>query len=481
MLISSALVLLLLPGLPTGESDWPGKLAPALDRAEKEGSTEALLDAFDAAWRADDWRAGLHLAQRVQQQQRPDNPRLDACVVRALWRGGRLADAEAHAARLSDDSNDPVALTTLISLRLAKMQTAAALRAARRLEQLNREVAADWLYVLAAKLTAHETRSLADVVRRAQKLCDPKNGYPETIAGEEFEGFPEFLEAAGEGRLNQVTEPGVAEMPVIGLINLPGVDVTINGRGPFRMVLDTGGSITLSLDAEVAREIGVKSLAKTSVRGVSGKDEAGHALIEDLRIGSIRCQRVMARLFDVRKSTAYAADGIIGTGIFLDARMTMDFEHGKLRISASSEQPGPGTPVELRLISDAKMVTPVLVHGQAVAAILDSGADAVALSSSKLKALFPDKTPRTFSALAAGVGAEAGPEISMMPGFDLLIGGRTYRRISGLGLDVLDNVLGPFIGVQCDALIGMPIFRDMRSCTVDFARCRMWFDWFEEK
>ncbi|TWT44649.1 hypothetical protein RAS1_10640 [Phycisphaerae bacterium RAS1] len=480
MYFPGALALLLLPDVAAADSAWATKVAPAVVRAEKEHTTEAFLEAFDIAWRADDWGAGLKLAQAARQL-RPDDRRLDGCVVRSLWRAGRLAEAEAHAARLSDESSDPVVLSALITLRLARMETGPALRAARRLEQLNPKAAGEWFFVLAAKLTANETKSLAGLVRRVQKLCDPKNGYPETIAGEEFEGFPEFLEAAGPERLNQISSHGSCDMPVIGLINLPGVDVMINGHGPYRMVLDTGGSIALSLDAEAAQEAGVKTLAKTSVRGVSGKDEAGHALVEEVRIGSITCKRVMTRVFDVRKSTAFAADGIIGTGIFLDGRMTMDFEHGKLTVSASSQESGPGTPVELRLISDAKMVTPVTVHGQPAVAILDSGADVVALSTSKLRALFPDKDPKTFSALAAGVGSEAGPEISMMPGFDLVIGGRTYRKISGLGLDVLDNVLGPFIGVQSDALVGMPVFRDMRRFTVDFARCRMWFEWMEEK
>ncbi|HPM22805.1 MAG TPA: hypothetical protein PLP66_02795 [Phycisphaerae bacterium] len=44
---------------------------------------------------------------------------------------------------------------------------------------------------------------------------------------------------------------------------------------------------------------------------------------------------------------------------------------------------------------------------------------------------------------------------------------------------MLDDVLGPVLGVRIDILIGMPAFREMKSCTVDFPHGRMWVDWLK--
>jgi hypothetical protein len=92
--------------------------------------------------------------------------------------------------------------------------------------------------------------------------------------------------------------------------------------------------------------------------------------------------------------------------------------------------------------------------------------------------MFPDRPIRALPVgLAAGVGAESAPTISLAPGADVLFAGRHLAKISGLGLDALDTLLGPMLGVQSDVLIGMTILSQMRSMTVDYRRCRLWIDW----
>jgi hypothetical protein len=71
------------------------------------------------------------------------------------------------------------------------------------------------------------------------------------------------------------------------------------------------------------------------------------------------------------------------------------------------------------------------------------------------------------------------PKITLSKGVDLEFGGRTWENVSGLGLDVLDTILSSYLGVQCDVLIGMPSFRQMKSFTVDFPKRRMWIEWLE--
>ena len=42
------------------------------------------------------------------------------------------------------------------------------------------------------------------------------------------------------------------------------------------------------------------------------------------------------------------------------------------------------------------------------------------------------------------------------------------------------TLLGPILGVQTHLLLGMPIFRDMKSWTIDYPRRQMWVEWIED-
>lgn len=471
----------LFPAPDDKKNPWTAKVADAVEKAERTGSVEAYETALDATCRADDWQAGLRLA-RAAREKFPDARQLRGVIARAFWRAGYVRDAEQMIAGVAIDSDDRAALGVRVVSDLARGRNESALRAARRLAARKDAGATDLSFVVAARMATGKYDGLGDLLRRTQRLVDPQNGYPEIYIGEELDGLADFFDHVGSEPLNQIASHGQARMTAMPLVNLPGCMVTINGHGPYRMVVDTGGSIMLSIDTEVAEDIGLESVARASVHGVSGKEEAGQAVVDELRIGGIVLKRVMTRIFGVRKATAFTADGIIGTGLFGQGRMTLDFENERLVVSRSSGRPAAGTEIEVRIVADAKLVATITVQGEPVAALFDSGADVLALAPSRLKRLFPDKSFRTIdAAVALGVGGEAGPKISIGPGVDLTIAGRTYTKTSGLGLDVLDNLLGPLLGIQTDVLVGMPIFRDTKSCTVDYPQCRMWLDWLNNE
>ena len=460
------------------ENPWVAKLPAAVAEARREGTAAAYLKALDAAWRADRWESGLELAEAANAKF-PDEQRLRSSICRALWRAGRIIEAERIAERLSSLGDDRVALHMLILIHASRGEFDKARKAGEQLRGLDDLTAADLSYVMTAWTDQPSHKDLLDVVRRIEKTIDPSKGYPETLLGEMTEGLSEFLERAGSAEMNHIDQYGSAAMPQMPIISLPGCQVMINGKGPYRMIVDTGGSIMLSLDTAVAEEVGLQRMAGRSVRGVSGKEDAWQTLVDELRIGETTCKRVMTAVLGVRKATAFTADGIIGTGIFSDGRMTLDFEHAALRLSPSSDRAAAGKEFPLRIISDAKLMAPVKIQGRPATALLDSGAEVVALSPTRLKRLFPDQTIRTFSLQVAGVGTVQNPEISFSRSVDLQFGGRKHENISGLGLDVLDTILSSHLGIQSDVLIGVPTFRQMKSFTVDFPTRRMWIDWLE--
>jgi hypothetical protein len=471
-------MLLLQPGDEV-ENPWKAKAPALIARAEQGHDVAALRAGLDAAWRADDWQAGARLA-RAALADRVHDASLYGPVGRALWRAGRIEEAESLAAKILRSTKDPIALRLRIDICLARGEIAQAKTWATRLEALPPTTADDWLHLLAVRTADGHLAGAADTVRRIERALDPQNGYPEMFIGESIEGVAKFLDAAGPEPVNQVTQHGSAPLQPLVLLNLPSCEVRINGKGPYRMILDTGGSLVLSLDEAVAEELGLKSIAQASVRGVNGKQDTGQTLVDELRIGEITCRRVVTRTFGISASLLNSADGLIGTGLFGDARMTLDFAAGRLMVAPSGDTAARGRPLDIRIVADAKLIAPLTLQGEPAVGLLDTGADVTALTPSRLKQMFPGRPIQTFNpGIAIGIGAGKAPGITLNPGVDLVFGGRDYDNYGGPGLDVLDTLLAPIIGVQTDVLIGMPMFRDMKSFTVDYPRARAWVEWLK--
>ncbi|MCA9243973.1 MAG: aspartyl protease family protein [Phycisphaerales bacterium] len=462
----------LIPAVVAQENPWKERVADAV-----AGAQGACSEALDVCWRADAWQEAVSLAKRAEPLAKTDAER--AAIARAYWRSGRYKDAERVAAMISKDTRDRLALRVLLLIASARDGREATLELARRLESIGLQDATDFALVATVRLAENELKGIADLARQILKHANADNGYPESMLMETAEGLPEFLAGAGERPLNHVVSYGEVPMPPVPMFNLPYVDATINGHGPYRFIVDTGGSVTFSIDREVAEEAGLKKLSGGSIRGVSGTQESAYMVLDDLRIGPIQLQRVMVTAFDFPDMMKGAIGGIIGTGIFHEGRMTMNFAEGRFALRESSAKPGPGVDVDVRIVSDSKLVALCGIGGHEGLALFDTGADAVALSQECLERVAVEQSGYTVSSsVAMGVGdGEGGGAITLNIAADLEIAGRKFEDMGVVGLSVLDDTLGPFIGAQCDLLVGMGIYREMKTLTVDFPRRKMWVDW----
>ncbi len=474
-------VMLLYPAGEEPRNPWKDKVPAAVEKAERARTmaSAAYQHALDVTWRADAWHEGLRLA-RAARDCYPGEPTLRGRITRALWRAGQIREAEQVVETIDDCTEDRVALTALVEIELARGRFERARAAARRLEEFGPKSAVELYNVLALRMVDDRLAGMVPLLRELVQRVDPANGYPDIYLEEALEGLPEFFAAIGTEPINQITCHGSAPMPMIPLVRLPYCLAMINGQGPYRLILDTGGSITLSLDDDVARELELKSFGKASIRGISGKQDSEQTLVDELHIGEITCRRVMTRTFAMAGGLEVVGDGIIGTGIFARARMTLDFEHARLVVSSSSDEPARGHLADVRVVGDAKLIAPIKLQDEQAVALLDSGADVAAVSPTRLRELFPDRPLTIISATGMGVGEGDAAGISLGPGIKLEAWGRTYENYSGVGLEVLDTLLGPILGVQTHVLLGMPVFRDMKSWTIDYPRRQMWVEWIED-
>jgi len=489
-------LMFLLPAGEKPENPWTARVGAAVSQAKASGSPLDLAAALDVAYRADDWQAGRALAERALPLL-DKAPTLPGLASRAFWRAGAPQRA-VEALRVREPTRlEPLALLMDAQIAMARGRLDDAFRLADRLEADRTAGAgvADSAYALftlaSLRLSQDRLDGLPDLLRQAQQRIDPAQGYPDVHLGDMLNGLPEFFDAAGDEPINELTAFGRAEMPLMGGWRLPYVLATIDGHGPYRLIVDSGGSIALSLDARIADEIGLRSIATASVRGVGGRQDSGQALVGELAFGDVRCRRVLTRAFDLPEPINHAAEGIVGGGLFDRARVTFDFASAELVVARPGDRPGGAAEADARLengaalddgaplwiVGDGKLLLPIRVQGRERLALLDSGADVIALAPSLAAELFPDQPLAKLGGAGLGVGVDQDMGITLAPPLDIELFGRRLEQQAAVGLEALDSILGPILGVQTHVIIGMPVLRQMRSLTIDYPNSRAGARW----
>jgi predicted aspartyl protease len=150
--------------------------------------------------------------------------------------------------------------------------------------------------------------------------------------------------------------------------------VLINGKGPFRLVLDTGASHSAVI-ASVANSLGILAQASDTVmlRGFTGSALVPAIRVQRMEVGELLISPttlpIVAEVFG-------GAEGVLGREGLPDKRIVADFRRDRLVISRShKERAPPGfTVVPLKLMRGGLLVADIRVGSIPVKAIIDTGA-----------------------------------------------------------------------------------------------------------
>ena len=150
--------------------------------------------------------------------------------------------------------------------------------------------------------------------------------------------------------------------------------VLINGRGPFRMVLDTGASDS-AITAAVAQALGLAPETSHVVllQGVAGSAIVPTVHVDSLVVGDLD---VSAATLPILADALGGAEGVLGTAGLTDKRIDIDFLHDRITIARSHGQHAPLGFVNLPLERSAPgllMVAGSVAHVR-VHAVIDTGA-----------------------------------------------------------------------------------------------------------
>jgi len=194
-----------------------------------------------------------------------------------------------------------------------------------------------------------------DIATRAQVAPAPgAAGQPAEIVVEAPE--PRFVAPTRRDKIGRIWAP-----------------VMINGRGPFRLVLDTGASRS-AVNAQVAEAIGIAPDPTQAVllRGVTGIVAVPTIRVDSFSVGDVI---VTPAVLPILADALGGADGILGTEGFGDKRVYIDFRHDLITVTHSpATRPRPGfISVPLERSGAGLLIVSAHVGGVRVHAIIDTG------------------------------------------------------------------------------------------------------------
>jgi hypothetical protein len=160
----------------------------------------------------------------------------------------------------------------------------------------------------------------------------------------------------------------------------PYVMVTIDGKGPYRFVIDTGTGADAFVSPELADELHLPTAAEAVVNDPSkqGGQRVPVVLLPSLRLAGVDFYWVKA-IRHVVTGEAGPCQGLLGFTLFRDYLLTLDFPNRQVLLAAGALAPDGEKTVLPFHMPDGVPITSLRVNGQSVEAQLDSGGGGLTL------------------------------------------------------------------------------------------------------
>jgi predicted aspartyl protease len=247
--------------------------------------------------------------------------------------------------------------------------------------------------------------------------------------------------------------------------------VMINGRGPFRFMLDTGCNRTV-LAQSVLTKLGLSADtdALISVIGVTGSQVAASVHIDNLDAGAMHFRDV--DLAVLSGPVLYGLDGILGMEGFDGLKVSADFVGNLVSISKSRGRPAAAryAAVPVQFLSDRLLMIDARVGHQHVKAIIDTGSQRTLANGPLLAALTGGRRDVSSTSPANVIDATQ----SLQPG---LMARVPTIQLGDTNIQNLDVTFGDFQifrtwGLENEPalLIGMDALGTLADLDIDYQR-----------
>jgi hypothetical protein len=246
------------------------------------------------------------------------------------------------------------------------------------------------------------------------------------------------------------------------------LDVSIDDKGPFRFMVDTGADQSV-ISTEVAQQLGLIHGDDVTVQGISRAVTAPTVQLNDVRFGYVAIDSLMA---PVLPRAWLGADGYLGLDVVDGRKVTFDFEHEQIKVDVS-DHPADwvhSSDVIVRVNGSNGRLKAVncSVDGVHAYAFIDSGAE-MSIGNSHLFAALQEKGASYISDAAVPIVGVTG---GMSPGRftsvkDIKLGSLSFLHSNLVIADLqVFDVWG--LNDRPALFIGMNFLRQTSALTIDF-------------
>jgi hypothetical protein len=198
------------------------------------------------------------------------------------------------------------------------------------------------------------------------------------------------------------------------------LQVKVNGKGPYSMLLDTGTDPS-AIDLGTAKQIGLK-ITPVDVGGVgagSGRIVSYQSVLPEIQIGDFVAKNVEAlageSLSKVSQRLGRALHGVLGYSLLKDRIVQFDYPKRMIRFYSVCPFSEPGEQTERRIIlpfelfNATPLIDEVYVNGKRIKATLDTGSNGtLRLTAIAIKFLdLEDEAQKAEPVSVAGYGGKA--------------------------------------------------------------------------
>lgn len=147
-----------------------------------------------------------------------------------------------------------------------------------------------------------------------------------------IKGLIDFYRYLGTTKINRPAGKEVVTVPFELVNNRPFIKIMVNGKGPFRFVIDTGASMSVLSD-KTAAELGLKPVAKggnARAIGGSGSFPILYGLLDSISIGETKIDVVPIYIRTVYSAEdspeSERSDGYLGLSVLSHFATTIDYQ-----------------------------------------------------------------------------------------------------------------------------------------------------------
>ena len=245
-----------------------------------------------------------------------------------------------------------------------------------------------------------------------------------------------------------------------------GVSVMVNGRGPYRFVVDSGADTSV-VGLGLAEKLQLPLSTPVVLNGMTARNEVDRVKVDQLTLGTTTTTDL--HLPALREADV-GGDGLIGIDALHQQRLMMDFETRVVRVEDATLPPPKRVYGEIVIIGHRRRGQLILTHVRAggipLDAVIDTGSQ-VTIGNMALRAkLFrahPEKFNKTVIVGVTGVPVELG----VVTVDELQLGPVILRDVPIAFADVPPfHVFG--LSEEPALLLGTDILENFRRVSLDF-------------